>query len=152
MAVLTGYHKIIAEIADKIGVEPALALAIAETESSFDPLACRYEPIFRWTNPKAERPKNSTIETEIQHQKTSWGLMQVMGIVARENGLRGWITQLTQPEVGAEFGCRVIKKKLEKYSDLDSAISAYNAGSPTDTNKGYVAKVKSKLEKWRAQA
>jgi soluble lytic murein transglycosylase-like protein len=63
-------------------------------------------------------------------QKTSFGLMQVMGAVFREYGFEGWLSQIvTSPELQLEFGCKHLSKKIRRYGK-ESGIAAYNAGSP----------------------
>lgn len=148
--ILTDPQKIIAETAQEHGVDPALALAIAETESGFDTFAARFEPGFRYLDRQAKRPRTSSPQTEGNHQATSWGMMQVMGVVARELGHKGWLTELSLPDVGAMYGVMYLKKKLDKYSSLglNSVISAYNAGQPITGNQSYVNKVLSAKAKW----
>jgi soluble lytic murein transglycosylase-like protein len=75
----------------------------------------------------------------------SWGLMQIMGSVARQYGFKGNLSSLTEPEINIEIGC---KHFVSKYSvEPKDMISAYNAGSPKKTpeglyvNQGYVDKV-----------
>jgi len=148
--ILTGIQKTIAETAQEHGVDPALALAIAETESGFDTFAARFEPGFRYIDRQAKRPKTSSPQTESNQQATSWGLMQVMGATARELGHTGWLSELVQPELGAKYGVLHLKKKLEKYGarGLNCVISAYNAGQPISGNQAYVEKVLDAKAKW----
>ena len=78
----------------------------------------------------------------------SWGLMQVLGAVARERGLRSkYLSALTEPMIGIRFGCAHLAWFRDKkgYSG-DDMIAAYNAGSPRKkngiyVNQGYVDKV-----------
>lgn len=148
--VLTGVQKIVAETAQDHGLEPSLALAIAEVESGFDPYASRYEVGFRYLDRTVKRPRTCSIQTELNHQATSWGVMQVMGIVARELGHTGWLTELVRPELGAALGCLFVLRKMEKYGKLgiNSVISAYNAGKPVAGNQAYVAKVLEAKTRW----
>ena len=61
-----------------------LVYAICQVESSLNPSAIRHEPRYRWLV-----GDNETMSpTERQDQMTSWGLMQVIGAVARELGHR----------------------------------------------------------------
>lgn len=51
--------------------------------------------------------------TESRARAFSWGLMQVMGQVAREHGFAGAsLASLCDPAVGLEIGCRVFTAKL----------------------------------------
>jgi soluble lytic murein transglycosylase-like protein len=65
-------------------LDPALVCAICEQESAWDPFALRYEPAFfdRYVAPQLAAGKISV--TEAHARAFSWGLMQVMGQVARE--------------------------------------------------------------------
>jgi hypothetical protein len=66
-------------IASAHGLDPALVCAVVEQESAWDADAIRYEPAFRARYvPPLELPPTEEIARSI-----SWGLMQVMGQVAR---------------------------------------------------------------------
>lgn len=131
-------------------VDPDLAIAIAEAESHFDELAARHETGWKYLYNVESFAKNSRIsqDTERIFQMTSWGMMQVMGSVARELGHRVNLLELTKPEVGVRFGCLKLKDLMRKYSKPEDVIASYNAGSPRkviDTgkyfNQTYVDKV-----------
>lgn len=85
--------------------------------------------------------------TEYTAQRSSWGLMQVMGFKARELGYMGHLTMLCDPEIGLFYGCKVLRQLLDKYGDESDVIAAYNAGSVRMTaggmyvNQGYVDSV-----------
>ena len=132
-----------------------LVHAIVQTESSGDPWAYRYEPAFYQNYIKNKPFKvygHVSLETEMNGLATSWGLMQTMGVVARERGYtRGYLTELCKPEYALEYGCRQLKHLEQRYGDLgwDAVISAYNAGSPKRRditgeflNQSYVTKVR----------
>ncbi|HRY80911.1 MAG TPA: transglycosylase SLT domain-containing protein [Spirochaetia bacterium] len=58
-----------------------------------------------------------------------------MGAVAREYGFKGvFFPELTDPETGLEYACRLLANLLSRYS-VEDAVSAYNAGSPTQRNE-----------------
>ena len=119
--------------------------AIAVTESSLNPYALRYEPQYKYLYLLDERSTLSP--TERIGQMCSWGLMQVMGAVAREHGFKGYFPQLCDPVVGLRYGCLHVTKFRAKYGDWHDVIAAYNAGSPRRTdlnvyvNQFYVNKV-----------
>src|SRR3990167_5296271 len=100
-------------IAEKHGLDPSLVLAVIEQESEFDPWAIRYEKGFYKSyiagmdeEELIVRPPCSRDTEEIM-RATSWGLMQVMGQVARERGFKGvFLSELCDPETGIEIGCR----------------------------------------------
>src|SRR5579864_7225582 len=66
-------------------LDAALVCAICEQESAWNPWAIRYEPAFfaHYIAPQLDAGKLSI--TEAQARAISWGLMQVMGQVAREH-------------------------------------------------------------------
>jgi soluble lytic murein transglycosylase-like protein len=96
------------------GLWPELVCAIVEQESSWNPWALRYEPAFyeRYIAPQIARGAIADI-TESRARSFSWGLMQVMGQVAREYGFTGAsLASLCNPAAGLEIGCRVFAAKL----------------------------------------
>jgi soluble lytic murein transglycosylase-like protein len=95
------------------GLWPELACAIVEQESAWNPWALRYEPAFydKYVEPQIARGEIADV-TESRARAFSWGLMQVMGQVAREHGFTGALPSLCDPAVGLEIGCRVFAAKL----------------------------------------
>ncbi len=130
-------------------IEPALAAAIVTVESGWNNWVCRSEPQFKWTWMVEEyAPKLGQSETtERTQQKTSWGLMQIMGGTARELGYEGLLSMLALPEMGLDWGLRYLTKKLRAHTQISDVIAAYNAGSPRRDpsgkykNQAYVDKV-----------
>lgn len=109
-------------------VDPALLCAMAEHESGgWETFAVRFEPAFleRWV------PKAITEPTERTARAFSYGLLQLMGQTAREFGFTGpYLTQLCDPYVGLEFGCRKLKHCLEVVGgDVRKALLMYNGGA-----------------------
>jgi soluble lytic murein transglycosylase-like protein len=137
------------EAAAKVhSLDADLVEAFCLVESSADPKATRYEPAFFKTYifPIAQ----TMTESEAKGRATSWGLMQIMGQVARELGFGGTLESLLIAENGLDWGCKFLKRKIDKYhaEGLDAAIAAYNAGTPHKNakglfyNQGYVDKVR----------
>lgn len=149
MWLLTLPWALIQKLATEFEIPATLIAAIVSVESSGKACATRYEPHYRWTtNIDVFAARNRiTPETELVHQKTSWGLMQVMGAVAREQGFKGHLTELCKPSKGLRVGCSKLKALLNKYESIEDAVSAYNQGSPRKDsngeyfNKSYVEKV-----------
>jgi soluble lytic murein transglycosylase-like protein len=104
------------------------------TESSGNPLATRYEPAFY---KKYIVPMNLP-EDEGRGRATSYGLMQIMGEVAREYGFKGKFEELFTPETGLEYALKHLTHFIRKYNTkgLDYAIASYNAGSPRFRDDG----------------
>lgn len=69
-------------------------------------------------------------DQEWQAQRTSWGLMQVMGAVAREHGFRGlYLVELVEVVANLQIGCRHLAGFLTwTKGDVDKALRAYNGG------------------------
>lgn len=138
------YRKEVIEVATQSGFNPALVYAICMKESSMDTWAMRFEPGWRWwldPNKWARRVRVTTRTEEIA-QQCSWGLMQVMGTVARERGFSGDLPQLTSPKVGLKYGCAQLAYLFTRYSDVRHVLSAYNTGRPdTKVGRAYAADV-----------
>jgi len=122
-------------------LDPALVCAVCEQESAWNPWVSRYEPQFeihKIYGPIVLREAREFIPqakffvnfvTEVKNRATSFGLMQVLGQVARERGFLGPIVELANPEVGLEYGCIQLKRKLEKANqNVQTALLRYNGG------------------------
>lgn len=132
-------EKIIKEVAEKYSIPVNLVKAVVFCESADNTFAIRYEPHYKWLyKPKYFSSRNIISDaTEIEAQKTSWGLMQVMGAVARERGFTGaYLSELVMPEVGLEYGCKHLKLYYNKYKNWKDAVASYNAGSPRKKDNG----------------
>lgn len=135
------------------GVPPLLALAITEVESAGSPVAVRFEPGWKYHYKVEEFAKSCqiTADTERVLQACSFGVMQVMGTVARELGFTGNLIQLSDPYIGAKYGCLKLAKLFSLLKSTDDVIAAYNAGSPMRNSDGkyvnqkYVDKVRAIL-------
>jgi len=137
--------------AERHGLEAGLVAAVVHVESSGNPFAWNPEPKYRylwhvraWTPFRALTPAENASEAppadfptlagdrdqEWWAQQASWGLCQVMGAVAREHGFRGsYLTELTVPGVGLDFGCRVLARRLIwAKGDVRAALASYNGG------------------------
>jgi soluble lytic murein transglycosylase-like protein len=124
--------------AREAGLDPALVCAVCEQESSWNPWAVRYEPLFyaRYIAPLVRRGVLADA-TEARARAFSWGLMQVMGQTAREQGWRGPLPQLCEPATGLSVGCRRLAALLAKTGDPARALAAWNGGARPD----YAARV-----------
>jgi Transglycosylase SLT domain len=126
------------------GLPAGVLAAVVEQESSGNPWAARFEPGFSANvigdKSQAELggvwPSWVSDSTERTLRATSFGLMQILGQVARERGFRGaFLTQLCDPTIGVHYGALHLSGLLAKHGNLPDALSAYNAGTPTPTNR-----------------
>jgi len=107
------------------GLDPVLVCAVVEQESTWRAGATRYEPAFyeRYIAPMNLSPE------EGGDRATSWGLMQVMGQVAVEFGFKGQCLDLLKPETGLEWGCKVLKHKMDMADgNLMHGLLRWNGG------------------------
>jgi soluble lytic murein transglycosylase-like protein len=130
-------------IASQHGFDPALVCAVIEQESAWDAHAIRYEPAFRarYVAP-LELPPTEEIARSI-----SWGLLQVMGQVAREHGFqRPFLSALCDPSPGLTIGCIVLAAKLAAAGgNVPRALALWNGGA----NPDYAAQVLARVPRYR---
>lgn len=133
------YLDAVIEISKVLRLQPELVRAIIQVESEGDVYATRFEPDWKYFYIPSEMAKRThvTLLTERNGQATSWGLMQVMGAVAREFGFKGKFPQLCEPKEGISYGCLKLRQLFDLYKDERSVIAAYNAGSPRTDGRGF---------------
>jgi hypothetical protein len=138
----------------------SLVRAVVFVESSDRTSATRHEPHYRWLwNVEKGQPyridsgeiagyakhRNKFPKdfpgglTEFDCQRTSYGLMQIMGAVARELGFIGAFSGLLKPEVNLHYGCSHLASYVRKFG-MHGGVSAYNSGSPTSNAGLHYAK------------
>ena len=126
---------------------PELVCAVIEQESSWNPWALRYEPAFyeHYVAPQLARGAIAD-EGEARARAFSWGLMQVMGQVAREHGFAGAsLAQLCDPATGLDAGCRVLAAKLAAADgNVANALQLWNGGA----NPAYAAEVLARMPRY----
>jgi len=120
-------------------LDPGLVCAVVEQESAWNPWAIRYEPLFFSKYVASLYTNNKISASEAYARGFSWGLMQVMGQVAREAGFDAlFLSALCDPEQGLAIGCKVLRKKLDAAAgDTARALLAWNGGG----NPNYAAQV-----------
>jgi soluble lytic murein transglycosylase-like protein len=125
----------------KYGLNPAVFCALVEQESGWNTWALRYEPGFLEHYVK-QMPVS---ETEKISRSTSYGLCQVMGQVAREHSFTGkYLTQLCDPDVGLEYGAKVLSDKMKGRS-VEDGLLRYNGGG----NKKYPSEVLARMVRYQ---
>lgn len=150
---LRRYARLVGDAARAHDVEPALAWGVLWRESAGEVWAYRYEPGWRWFTDHLGRPLGQGRQHAAQHlsptefnaQSASWGLMQVMGSVARELGHRGPIsTLLVHPSEAVWLGCKKLGQLTYRFrGSIEDAVSAYNDGDgyADRDNESYVEAV-----------
>jgi soluble lytic murein transglycosylase-like protein len=136
--------------ARKYDLPPSLVGAIVQTESNWIPWAIRYESEFkeRLNVSDFARMNHISNQTEFFLQACSIGVMQTLGVVARELGFKKNLLMLTDPDLSISLGCKKLHILVRSYGEIDDAIASYNAGSPRFSSRGqyinqeYVDKVK----------
>ena len=124
-------------------LDAALVCAIVEQESAWNPHAIRYEPAFRqrYVAPLGLPP------TEEVARSISWGLMQVMGQVAREHNFTAKsLAELCDPATGLAIGCAVFAAKLRASADeIQRVLEQWNGGA----NANYAAQVLTRVKNYQ---
>ncbi len=131
----------------------ALVCAICEQESAWNPWAIRYEPAFFAHYVAPQLAAGQISNTEAQARAFSWGLMQVMGQVAREHNFGAAsasssapLSQLCDPATGLEIGCVVFAAKLSTANgDAARALQLWNGGG----NPNYATEVLARLGRYQ---
>lgn len=146
----------IKKISSDYGIDPDLALAISGEESGYIPGRCRYEPNWNYLYHPEKYAKLLLIteRTEIEFQKFSYGIFQVMGSVLRECGYNSHLPLSLDVKININYGCKKISLLKEIYKNEMDLISAYNQGSNLKIkglykNQSYVDKVSKRLSRLR---
>jgi soluble lytic murein transglycosylase-like protein len=85
----------------------------------------------------------------------SWGVMQVMGGLARDLGYQGHLPNLCDPNLNINYATLYIQRLRRRWPEESDVIAAYNAGSPRKRasgmyeNQRYVDKVTGLLREFR---
>ena len=138
------------EKAAKYQLYPELVCAVAEQESGWNTWAMRYELNFLRKYVVPLIPTKGLTWTEAESRAISWGLCQVMGQAAREHSFDGpFLSELCDPEVGLEIGCKVLAAKLAAAeANVTKALLLWNGGG----NPEYPAQVLARAESYLQQA
>lgn len=145
------YRADVVATAKSFNLDPKIVAALVMTESGGNPWAWNPEPRYHYfwdvkhnqpfrvltsaevalKSPPADfTAKSGDPDQEWWGQQASWGLMQVMGAVAREIGFAGpYLTELCDPVKNLVIGCRRFSRLLEwSQGNTAQALAAYNGG------------------------
>jgi hypothetical protein len=157
---MSAYRQVIVTAARATGLDPNLVEAVVWTESGDNPFAWKPEPPypyfwhvrlrqpFRGVTPAERQAETAPLDfpclagsrtQEWWAQQASWGLMQVMGAVAREAGFDGpYLPQLCDPAIGLRYGCQVLAGHLAwAHGNVTQALAAYNGGRGGNSQPPY---------------
>lgn len=139
--------------AEEFEIDPDLVTAFVMVESSGNPKATRYEANFYKKYILPMLHSNAITQEEAIGRATSFGILQIMGQVAREKGFKGTFEELLDPAINLTWSLKHLKSFINKYApNLDDAIASYNAGSPRKDETGkyrnqiYVDKINKQLD------
>ncbi len=123
---------LIARIASKFGVDVAMTQAIAMVETNLEPQFAYYDSkYYDFCEPEFySKIFRIDLCTEINFQKTSWGIMGINGAVARRAGFGSFLPTLINEETNLEWSVRHLSALCAKYPGLSDRIAAYDSGSP----------------------
>lgn len=116
--------------ASRYAINPIWIKSIIMQESRWKQYALRYEPEYPYlVKPEELAHKYGITEaTETQSQKMSWGLGQIMGALAREQGHIGPMGELFEPSVNIDHVAMRLSY-LKKHSETeDDVFASYNGG------------------------
>lgn len=128
--------------------------SIITVESGWNPYAIRFEANYQWLyTPQKFLNHNNSYATEMTAQKFSWGLGQIMGALAREQGHTGLLTELLNPELNVKHICIRLEKLRSISQDPLTVFAMYNGGPGARkklegkfVNQAYVDKVSEELK------
>ncbi|MFH1840470.1 MAG: transglycosylase SLT domain-containing protein [Nanoarchaeota archaeon] len=144
------YAQMIIDKAIEKGVDPILALSIAEYESGgLDPNAYNEQDgISYYPNLENKQPWINHADYGYPERWGAYGLFQILLSTAIDNGFPFTADRndLFDPETNIEAGLNYIKKSYDKYGTVRDTISVYNSGrseanAPDSTKQNYIPRV-----------
>lgn len=108
-------------MAKQVGVDPLLALTVADEMSGFNPNSMKFNP--SKLNPNLDPTEGVLMASQL-------GIMMVPGSIARELGLKGSLVELFQPDMGARYGCLWLAKLSAPNIRPDEILAMYQNFAP----------------------
>jgi hypothetical protein len=120
---------LIESIAAFHAIDPRWLTAIVTQESQWNMFAVRYEPAYQYLyHPETYASGLISFATEINTQKSSWGLGQIMGALYREQGGKGFMAELLIPEINLKHIAIRLAYLQKKSKDPATIFAGYNGG------------------------
>lgn len=146
--------------AKAFNLDPRIIGGLVQVESGGNPWAWNPEPRYRYFwDVKTDKPFRAITSAELTSQfpppdfhsvvgdpdnewwaqQASWGLMQVMGAVARELGFTSpYLTELCDPTRNLVVGCKKLKHLMDwAHGESAKALAAYNGGEGNNQTAPY---------------
>ena len=136
------YDKLFCMYGKKYRLPKLFLKAVAVCESALDEKAYRFELGF-WNTYLKDNPQWK--DREPSEVSASFGLMQLMFVVAYELGFRGTSEELCNPVINIELGAKLLRNHINtvhtknfqsKYSDYEIALCRYNMGGYMNPDSG----------------
>lgn len=132
------YRPLIFPVANSFGLDPYLVEALIWQESRSQADAFRYEPKF-WTRYLSKLPEYQSLNP--RRVSSSYGLMQLMYVVAKEIGYQDEPEGLFVPRTNLHWGCLKLSQLVQwarQYpvpaeDQTMAALAAYNGGKGGNT-------------------
>lgn len=132
-----GIRLLILSIAGEFELDPQLVSAVVLQESGGRPFAMRYEQAFfiRYVRDVPidqmkgfiPDPRLVSLATERSLRAHSFGLMQMMGQVAREFGFKRLdLGDLLDPTINLKLGCHILRFHIEKQGSVEKGLVRWN--------------------------
>lgn len=142
---------------EKNNLDKKIVYGIIKIESQGNPFALRYELKDKdlVTPEKFARMNNTTVITEFEGQRFSFGLMQILASTARGIGFNGPLGMLFNIQTNLYYGCKYLGDLKKRFPDGYDYIAAFNAGHPSKlpdgsyTNQSYVDTVLKFIESFK---
>lgn len=147
---------VISQISKSYMVDPRWIKAIITQESQWKMFAVRYESGYPYLFHTEDFASGLiSLATEVNTQKTSWGLGQIMGALAREQGHKGLMAELLIPEINIKHMAIRLAELKRRSPDPLHIFAGYNGGigamrkqaSGLFTNQKYVTSVQGYMSK-----
>lgn len=134
-------EKYIAINCEANGLDKNIVKGVIEKESRRDPYALRYEKkdVNIFEAQKFAKLNETSEITEIEGQKFSYGLMQILASTARGIGYSGPLGGLFNVQTNLFYGCKYLGNLKKRYPSGLDYISAYNEGYPAHNSEGHYA-------------
>ena len=110
-------------------LDRALVCALCEVESDWNPWMIRLKPSGLCMKAVYVNENWADAETEQALQQFAFGLMQFKGNIARERDFDGWLTELCDPRVNLEWGCRHLRWMIEHAGDYGIEMIGNSPGA-----------------------